>query len=56
LLSAAILGATLAVFAAVSLHVLQEGAYERRAVGAMTLRAAVWLAVSAVAFRTIGRD
>lgn len=55
-LSAAILMATLAVFAAFGLHVLQGGAYETRTVGAMTLRAAVWLAVSAVAFRTIGRD
>jgi hypothetical protein len=55
-LSAAILLATLAVFAAFGLHVLQGGTFETRTVGAMTLRAAVWLAISVVAFRTIGRD
>ena len=55
-LSVAILVATLAVFAAFGLHVLQGAAYETRTIGAMTLRAAVWLTVSAVAFRAIGRD
>ena len=54
-LSAAILVATLAVFVAFGLHVLQGGAYETRTVGAMTLRTAVWLVLSAVAFRAIGR-
>ena len=55
-LSVAILVATLAVFAAFGLHILLGGAYETRTVGAMTLRAAVWLAASAVAFHAIGRD
>jgi hypothetical protein len=55
-LSAAILIATLAVFTAFGLHVLQGGAYEARTVGAMTLRAAVWLAITTVALRAIGRS
>lgn len=55
-LSAAILVATLIVFAAFGLHVFQGGAYETRTVGAMTLRAAIWLAIATMAFRAIGRD
>ena len=55
-LSAAILVATLAVFAAFGFHVLQGGTYEARTVAAMTLRTAVWLVLSVVAFRAIGRD
>jgi hypothetical protein len=55
-LSMAILLATVVVFAAFGLHVLQGGAYEARTVGAMTLRAAVWLVIAAVAVRIMGRD
>jgi hypothetical protein len=55
-LSMAILLATVVVFAAFGLHVFQGGDYETRTVGAMTLRAAVWLAIAAVAFRAKGRE
>lgn len=55
-LSVAILLATLVVFAAFGLHVFQGGAYETRTVGAMTLRAAIWLAIAIAAFREMGRD
>jgi hypothetical protein len=55
-LSAAILLATLVVFAAFGLHVLQGGAYEARTVGAMILRTSVWFAIATMAFRAIGRD
>ena len=51
LLSAAILLATLAVFAAFGLHVAAGGAFETRTVGAMTLRSVVWLVITALAFR-----
>lgn len=36
----------LAVFALLGLHVLRGGAYEARTVGAMTLRAAVWIGIA----------
>jgi hypothetical protein len=55
-LSMTILLATVVVFAAFGLHVFQGGAYETRTVGAMTLRAAVWLVIAAVAVRIMGRD
>ena len=38
--------AILAVFALFGLHVLRGGAYEMRTVGAMTLRAAVWIGIA----------
>lgn len=41
--------ATVLVFAAFGLHVLQGGAYEMRTVGAMTLRSVFWVAVAMVA-------
>jgi hypothetical protein len=53
-LSLAIAGATLVVFAALGVHVLTGGAYELRTVGAMTLRAALWLAIGLLAHRAIG--
>lgn len=43
--------ATALVFAAFGIHVLTGGAYEMRTVGAMALRTAVWLAISALALR-----
>ena len=50
-LSAGILVATLAVFAAFGIHVLQGGAYETRTVGAMILRSAVWFLIAIAAWR-----
>lgn len=38
--------ATLAVFAAFGIHILNGGAYEMRTVIAMTLRSAVWLTIA----------
>ncbi len=52
-LSAAIALATVGVFAAFGLHVLQGGAYEARTVGAMIVRAAIWIVITIVAMRTI---
>ena len=54
-LAVAILIATLVVFAAFGWHVVSGGAYERRTVGAMTLRTLVWAAIAIVAFRTTRR-
>jgi len=51
-LSGAILAATLVVLAAFSVHVLRGGAYEMRTVGAMILRAGVWMAIVTVGMRT----
>lgn len=52
-LSFAIAGATLLVFAAFGAHVLSGRAYELRTVGAMTLRAGLWLMIAWVARRSI---
>ena len=49
-----ITAATLLVFAAFGLHVASGAAYEIRTVAAMTLRLAIWLAISWVAWRRIG--
>jgi len=37
---------TLVVFAAFGIHILVEGPYEMRTVGAMTLRSVVWIGVA----------
>jgi len=50
-LSIAIAVATALVFAAFGFHVLQGGAYEMRTVGAMAVRTAVWVVISAIAIR-----
>lgn len=50
-LAAAILAATALVAAAFAVHALGGGAFETRTVGAMTLRLAVWAAITAIAFR-----
>ena len=50
-LSAAIALATLAVLAYFGAHVWQGGAYEMRTLGALVLRALVWIAIAAVALR-----
>ena len=52
-LSAAIALATLMIFSAFGVHVVQGGAYEMRTVGAMTLRSLVWLTITAIALRRI---
>ena len=54
-LSFVILAATVLVLLAFAAHVLQGGAYEMRTVGAMILRAVVWVFISIVAARTILR-
>ncbi|MDT8854961.1 hypothetical protein RNZ50_08000 [Paracoccaceae bacterium Fryx2] len=38
--------AILTVFALLGLHILMGGAYELRTIGAMTLRAAVWIGIA----------
>jgi uncharacterized membrane protein len=37
---------TLAIFAALGIHILNQGAYEMRTVIAMTIRSAVWLSIA----------
>lgn len=54
-LAFAIAVGTLAVFIAFGLYVATGGAYELRTVFAMTLRSAVWLAITAVAYRFLPR-
>jgi hypothetical protein len=49
-LAAAIAAATLLVFAAFGLQIWAGGTYEMRTVGAMGLRAVVWLLIVAVAY------
>lgn len=53
-LSLAIAGATMLVFMAFGVHVAGGGGYEMRTVVAMTLRIAVWAAISFIAYRFIG--
>lgn len=50
-LSALIAVATLLVFAAFGMHVLNGGAYEMRTVVAMSLRSIVWVTIAALAYR-----
>ncbi len=54
-LATGIFGATVLVFLAFGIHVLQGGAYEMRTVGAMSLRAGVWALISVVAWLHIGQ-
>jgi hypothetical protein len=49
-LASAIAAATLAVFAALGLHILNQGAYEMRTVIAMALRCGVWSAIALTAW------
>lgn len=53
--SIGILTATFVVMLAFWLHIAQGGAYEMRTVWAMILRTGVWAAISAVAWKHIGR-
>ncbi|MBE7556022.1 MAG: hypothetical protein HS126_33625 [Anaerolineales bacterium] len=50
-LSALIAGATLVTFAAFGVYLLSGGSYEVRTVAAMSLRAVVWIVISAVAYQ-----
>ena len=45
--------ATILVFAAFGLHVLDGGAFEKRTVGALAFRALFWIAVTIVAMRAM---
>jgi hypothetical protein len=47
--------ATLSVFAAFGMQIVQGGLFEQRTVGAMALRSLVWLVISIVAYRKIIR-
>lgn len=49
--SVLVLGSTLAVFAAFGVHAATGGAFEMRTLGAMTLRSAVWVAITFIAMR-----
>src|SRR5450830_743234 len=53
-LSAAIAVATMAVFIAFGIHIFLGGMFEGRTVGAMIIRSAVWIAIAALACRTLG--
>jgi len=52
-LAGSIAVATLLVFAALGMHIAQDGAYEMRTVAAMTLRSVVWVALAAYAALTL---
>ncbi|MCW8957639.1 MAG: hypothetical protein OQK54_05135 [Gammaproteobacteria bacterium] len=45
--------ATLAVFAAFGIHVINGGAFEMRTVAAMSLRSFVWLTIAVLAWRWV---
>lgn len=51
-LAAAIAALTLLVFAAFGVAIALDVPHEPRTIGAMTLRAAVWLAIAVLAYRT----
>jgi len=54
-LAVALTMATGVVFAAFLSHVLRGGAFEMRTMGAMSLRLAVWAAISVLALRSVPR-
>lgn len=54
-LSFFIAGATLLVFIAFGLYVLQGGSYEVRTVAAMSLRTLVWITIGIAAYWKIGK-
>ncbi|HSN21880.1 MAG TPA: hypothetical protein VLS49_14460 [Usitatibacter sp.] len=55
-LAFAIAASTLGAYLLFGIHVATGGAYEKRTVIAMALRCAVWIAISAVAYRSIWRE
>ncbi|MCW9012737.1 MAG: hypothetical protein OQL06_03065 [Gammaproteobacteria bacterium] len=52
-LSLFLAAATLIIFAAFGLHILNGGEYETRTVMAMTLRSGVWIAIAAFAWQRL---
>jgi hypothetical protein len=52
-LSALIAFATVAIFVAFGVHVLQGGPFEMRTMGAMVLRSAVWIVIAIMAWRRL---
>ena len=46
---------TILVFVAFGVHVIRGGAFERRTIGALTLRSLFWIAVTIVSMRTMKR-
>lgn len=48
-------GATALTFAAFGVHILMDGAFETRTVGAMTLRTGVWFIIACVARQSLLR-
>ncbi len=54
-LSLLLAGSTLAIFAALDLHILSGGEYEARTVMAMTLRSGLWIVISAYAWHRLLR-
>lgn len=52
-LAFAIAASTLAVFAALGIHIAIGGGYELRTITAMSLRSAVWLAIALAALRLV---
>lgn len=55
MLAIALTVAIAAVFAAFGLHIFQDGAFEMRTVGAMTLRLVVWIVISVVVVKSSSR-
>jgi hypothetical protein len=53
-LSAVIAIATVAVFIALGIHIVLGGAFEARAIGAMTARSLVWIVIAAATCRAFG--
>ena len=49
-LALALAASTLLIFAALGLHIANDGAYETRTVMAMTLRSGVWVVIAAFAW------
>ena len=49
-LAITIAAATLLIFAAFGIHILMDGAFEMRTVGAMTLRSVIWTSFATTAY------
>lgn len=54
-LSLLIAASTLLVFAALGIHIFDDGAYETRTIAAMTLRSTVWMVISILVYRQLMR-
>lgn len=51
-----IAGATALTFAALGVHILMDGAFETRTVGAMALRTGVWFIIACVSSQSLLRE